>query len=231
MKTSILLALLAVSMLAMHCATASDTPAANQRQLATVKFETTFPEFEPQHFTVSIDSAGHGAYSSESAATKEDGEAYSVDFTASEQMRDRIFDLARAANYFQGDFEYKKHRVAFTGHKLLSYADAEKQFSTSYNWSQNPAIDELTRIFQNISRTLEAAPRLEFLQRFDKLSLEAELKKLEDLAKSNQLAEIHAIAPLLQKIAEDHGVMNVARERAFRLLERAQTEKVLNTSK
>src|SRR5438477_8742576 len=89
----------------MRAAETGDTAAPAKAQLSAVKFESTFPDFEPQHFVVSIDAGGHGTYLSEGETTKESGEAYSFDFVASEPVRNRVFELARAANYFQGDFE------------------------------------------------------------------------------------------------------------------------------
>jgi len=47
---------------------------------------------------------------------------------------------------------------------------------------------------------------------------------MEDVAKRGGLAELHVLAPLLQQLSTDKSVMHVARERAARLLKRAEPE-------
>jgi len=48
----------------------------------------------------------------------------------------------------------------------------------------------------------------------------AELKRMEDLAKSSSLAELQAAEPILRQIADDPSVINVVRARARNLTER-----------
>ena len=91
--------------------------------------------------------------------------------------RDKIFRYAREANYFNGDFSFKKHAVASTGKKTLTYVDPARHFQTTYDYSENKAIQEITSIFKGISNTIEHGRKLQFLRRFDKLGLEAELKE------------------------------------------------------
>jgi iron-sulfur cluster repair protein YtfE (RIC family) len=132
--------------------------------------------------------------------------------------------LAAQAKYFDGDFDYKKHAIANTGRKTLTYADMVRHFQTTYNWSENPAIDQLTRYFQGVSSTIQHGRKLEFLHHYDKLGLEAYLKGMEEEAQSHYLAELTIIAPVLESIAGDSSVMNIARQRARRLLERSRAE-------
>jgi hypothetical protein len=70
----------------------------------------------------------------------------------------------------------------------------------------------------------ETSRRLRFLKRFDKLSVDAELKALESRAEAGEAFELHTIAPLLQNITNDVTLLKTARERARKLLERAQHE-------
>ena len=122
------------------------------------------------------------------------------------------------AEYFNGDFEFHKHAIANTGKKTLSYADATRYFQTVFNYSENQAIQELSQIFRGISATLQHGRKLQFLRRFDRLGMEEELKAAEANAESHSLAELQLIAPLLESIANDSGILNIARQRAKRLL-------------
>ena len=119
---------------------------------------------------------------------------------------------------------FKKHAVASTGKKTLTYFDPVRHFTTTYDYSENKAIQEITNIFLGISNTIEHGRKLSLLRRFDKLGLEDELKGMENAAESHSLAELQIIAPTLKSIADDTTVLNIARQRAKRLLAKAKSE-------
>lgn len=195
-----------------------------------ISFDLVRPGVDPPHYSIAIESTGRAAYRADPAPDKEaDGEPYFVKFTASEQTRERVFALAEQVNRFNGNFDYTKSRIADTGAKTLTYSVGHlptvlgqpvkgQQNQTTYNWSTNPAIQELTAIFQGISATVEFARRLDFERRFDKLGLDAELKRMEQMQKDGHLHEVQAVAPTLSAIADDFAVMRIARERAKRIL-------------
>ncbi len=139
----------------------------------------------------------------------------------------KIFDLAKKADYFQGNLEAKQKNIAKTGEKILEYhgksADAAKSVtgSATYNYSPNPDIQELTRLFQAIATTLDFGRKLTFQYRFDKLGMDARLKSLQDMQASHYAEEMQAIEPILQKIANDPNMMHISRVTAKQLLNSA----------
>lgn len=209
----------------------------------TIVFTLKQPGGHPQEFTVSVHSTGLATYNScnvacPGASQLTAAEAVSAEmansagedpywrnFNVSEKTREHIFSLAQSVNYFDGDFDYTKHRIANTGTKTLGYSDGARKTHTTYNWSENQEIQELTNFFLGISATQEGGRRLLFLQRFDKLGLEAELKSLQSLSHENRLAEVEAITPVLQTIIADRAVMHVTRQRAQKLLDTTVTGK------
>ena len=195
----------------------------------TVTYDVFWEPATPQGYTVTVSEAGSAKYVSRNPTKPPDANGqrdddYTLDFTVSAASVDRIFSLAKQAGYFDGDFAYRKHAVASTGKKTLSYADGTRQFQTHYDFSENPVIEELTSLFSGISNTIEYGRRLQFKRRFDKLGLEAELKGMEHMAETNNLAELRLIAPLLENIANDTSVLNIARARARRLLAQANSK-------
>jgi hypothetical protein len=192
-------------------------------QNATITFDCFWAQATPQRYTITVPANGSALYVSRNARESTDAngvedEDYNQEFAMSPAVKATIFHLAEQAGYFNGDFEFKKHAVANTGTKSLVYSDTSRQFRTVYNWSENPAIDQLTRTFQGISATIEHGRKLKYLRRFDKLGLEAELKNMEKMAASHDFAELQIIEPVLESIANDSAVLNVARQRAQRLL-------------
>jgi hypothetical protein len=140
-----------------------------------------------------------------------------MDFTASEGTKLRVFELARSVNYFQGEFEYKGN-IAKTGTKTLTYRKGKNESQLVINYSSNSQLMQLISMFQNISNTMELGRKLAFQIRFDKLGVDATLKRMEDLDKQGLLLELQAIEPVLKQIATDRSFMNIARQRAQRLL-------------
>ena len=191
--------------------------------LPSVTFTQAFPRATPAYFSLRIDSAGHAAYESRREEGEPDqpvlSEPYQVDFRISEASAKRIFALARTLNYFEGDWDFKKHRIADTGRKTLLYSDPTRTHQTTYNWSENRALQELTDLFQGIANTQEAAHELTRLRRYDRLGLNHQLERMEDMAKNGWLRELQVIAPLLEQLANDREIMHIARQRAQRLLQ------------
>ncbi|HKR95502.1 MAG TPA: hypothetical protein VJW55_09080, partial [Candidatus Angelobacter sp.] len=99
-----------------------------------------------------------------------------------------------------------------------------RHYETTFDYSDNKAITEINDIFQGISYTLEHGRKLQFLHRYDRLGLEDELKGMEETADTENLQELQVIAPTLKSIADDTAVLNIARDRAKRLLEKIHSQ-------
>jgi len=198
-------------------------PAAAQQSVATVTFSCDFPSSEPDHYVISVSDDGRASYDSDSKLSPESETAdpFHLDFTVSQAASGRVFDLAKRAHYFEGQIDSKNKKLASTGTKTLTYKDAQKSTRATYNYSPVPAVQELTAFFQGLSTTLEFGHRLDYYLRYQKLALDEELKKMEEMSNSHELEEISAVAPVLQKIVDDPAVIKVVRARAERLLQPA----------
>lgn len=187
--------------------------------LSTITYTLDWPEAHPSHYRIKVESSGEAVYESLPDATTDPADKYQTQFVMSSELRDRIFALAQKANYFDGKFNYTKSKIANTGQKTLDYTDGSKHFQSTYNWSENPTIQELTDIFYGISNTMESSSKLEYLKRFDKLGLPDELLSMLQLRSEGHLLELQTIAPLLRQIAQDSSLMNLARQRAQQLMQ------------
>jgi hypothetical protein len=196
---------------------------------ATITFTLDFPPSTPNHYQIVVDSSGKGSYMSGLPAPQPPADAdsdtpsvsdqpYRYSFNLTPATRERIFDLAARANYFSGDVNYTKHNIANTGEKILTYKDAQRSTQAKYNYPANPAVQQLTTLFQQLSSTLEYGHQLEEDYHYQKLALDEQLKSMEQQAAQNQLVEVQAVAPILRKIAADSSVLNVTRARAERML-------------
>jgi hypothetical protein len=204
----------------------STTPAYSQTAAqapALVAFAIDFPTSQPEHYLIRVQSNGAAHYESNGrlSAESDETDSFDLDFTLSAEPRQKIFELAAKAGYFKKDVDSHHKGLAFTGKKTLSYKDAQRSGEATYNYSPNPAVQELTNLMQGLSATLEFGHRLQYDRQYQKLALDEELKRMESLAGTNELVDVTAIQPILDQIIADQSVINVTRARAQRLLERA----------
>jgi hypothetical protein len=185
-----------------------------------VAFTLDFPKSQPEHYAIRISSVGSNHYESigHLASDSDVTDSFDFDFSISAETRSKIFALATNAGYFQKDVNSRRKNLAFTGKKTLRYTDATRTGESTYNYSESPAVQELTSLFQDLSATLEFGHRLDYDHRYQKLALNEELKRMQEMAQSKMLTEVIAIQPILEKIVADQSVINVARARAQRLL-------------
>ena len=182
-----------------------------------VVFSQSWPEAMPPYYSVAVESTGRTTYYS-TPKSANSGDPYTMKFTMSPDAQQRVFDIAKQLNYFQGNYDFKKSKVAFTGTKTLSFQNGNEHHQTTYNWSDNMAVQQLTKLFQEISETVEIGRVISEKYRWDKLGMDAEMKKLEEASKDDRVAELQAIQPLLERISKDTSLMNITRRRADTLL-------------
>lgn len=213
-------------MLTLLALQAQNAQSSNNPAVPTITYSRVWEAYTPQNVDITVQSTGTARYVSRNPLKPPDGKEtnpdYTVEFTMSARNKEKLFRDAKASNYFHGDFSYTKHPVATTGKKTLAYADQDRHFETSFDYSENKDIQEVSGIFEGISSTIEHGRKLQFLHRYDKLGLEDELKGMENEA--NNLAELQTIAPTLESIANDTAVLNIARQRAKRLLAKSSSE-------
>jgi len=192
---------------------------------ASISFSLDFPQSSPEHYQISVESDGHTHYQSTGkiSADYDARDDYDTDFTLSDATRAHIFELAAQAHYFSGKIDSGNKKLAFTGTKKLVYKDGQRNASAEYNYSPQPAVQQLTTLFQSIAATLEFGRRLTYYHRYQKLALDDELTHMEDEARRGELAELGAVSPILQQIYDDNSVMNVVRARARRIMEMKST--------
>jgi len=190
-------------------------------EASVVTFTLDFPESQPEHYSLRVPSEGPAHYESSGRLSSDSDvtDSFDFDFTLSAETRSKILALAAKAGYFQKDLDAHHKNIAFTGKKTLTYKDAHVAGEATYNFTSNPAAQELTALFQNLSATLEFGHRLDYDRRYQKLALNQELQRMQEMAQTNLLAELSAIQPILEKIVADQSVVNVARARAQRLLQ------------
>lgn len=184
----------------------------------TVSFSLDFPRSDPSHYIIAVSNDGHSSYQSDGKLGRQDtpGDIEEFDFTLSPATTKQIFDLAKKAHYFEGQIDSKK-KVASTGEKTLTFSDGTRNNKAAFNYSSVAAVQDLTRIFQGLSSTLEFGRRLQYCYHHEKLALNEQLTNMENAQRDHQLSDVTPILPILNEISKDQTVVNVARAKAMRL--------------
>lgn len=173
-------------------------------------------------YSITVQSNGKTHFEGTPHADEQDRDTDPVthDFMMWDSTRQNIFTLAQKLNYFRGNFDAHIKHVAQTGSKTLGYQSPEVRGSSTYNYSQNPDVQALSKIFTGIATTFDYQRKLAFEYRYDKLGMDQCLKELEDLQANHGVEELHVLGPMLRKIAEDPNLMNITRQSARQILEK-----------
>jgi hypothetical protein len=144
---------------------------------AIVTFTLDFPTSQPERYSIRVPSDGAGHYQSSGrlSADSDETDSFDLDFTMVPNTRQKIFDLAAKAGYFQKDVDSHHKGLAFTGKKTLTYTDGQRSGESTYNYSSNAAVQELTGLLQALASTLEFGRRLQYDLHYQKLALDEEL--------------------------------------------------------
>lgn len=133
----------------------------------------------------------------------------------------KIFKDARELNRFNVECASKAKNIADTGTKTLTYAGSDGSGSCVYNYSENKTVQSLTDIFLGIASTLDEGRKLDFLHRYDRLGLDAEINSFADEVKEGHAIELGTISPTLAAVADDTAVIQRVRLKAAKMLELA----------
>jgi hypothetical protein len=181
-------------------------------------------------FTMKLREDGAARYEAEQAersstATSMRGEAaqhINRTLMLSPETATKIFKTARELNDFNIECASKLKNIADTGKKTLSYTGPDGHGSCVYNFSENKSVTMLTETFLAIAFTMDEGRKLEFLHRYDRLGLDAEMITLSQEVETGRALELGTIAPTLTAIADDMAVLQRVRVRAAKLLEQAK---------
>ena len=220
--------LLAPALFALQSATPSlNLPAGSQ---AEVSFHFEREGVLVPRFTLRVREDGIASYQAEQAARSSSdiqmrGEAAQhIDRTlaVSPATTAKIFHAAHAADRFNTACASKAKNIADTGAKTLSYSGADGSGSCVYNYTENKIAAMLTDIFLGMAYTLDEGRRLEFLHRYDRLGLDAEMNFFAQQVTEGHALELGTISSTLTSIANDTALMQRVRLRAASMLEQAQ---------
>jgi hypothetical protein len=208
---------------------AAPVPGSSTTTQPEVSFQFERPGLAVPRFTLSVREDGSGTYKADEAPVSGGagmaptaGRHVDRAITLSKPTVENIFKTARALDHFNIECASKLKNIADTGKKTLSYSGAEAHGSCTYNYSENKSVSSLTDTFLAIAFTLDEGRRLDFLHRFDRLGLDAEMENLTHEYEQKRALELATISTTLASLANDDALMQRVRMRAEKLLDQIE---------
>jgi len=193
-------------------------PAASA-QSARLSFRRVFPASTPEFIEITV-------REDSDSATYEirqlDEDAGSAPFTVSSSLRAKMFGYAGELHHFQG-LDLDVHRkIANLGEKTFRWEQGSQKFETKFNYTLNNAATQLLQIFEGLARQQEHYVLLTRRLKYDRLGINDGLLSLESDFNRGLLPEPSHLVPLLDQIAGDTRLVEIARQRARNLADRAR---------
>jgi hypothetical protein len=186
------------------------------------------PGLSPPQWTLVLHSDGRGHFRSQMGRVPEGGqkeiEAPGVDrdIQVSAQFAGRVFSAAQRHNWFNDPCE-SHMKVAFQRWKTLTYTGPQAQGSCTFNYSSDKEIEALGDSLIAVAETILEGARMEVLLQHDPLGLDEEMEFLTESVADGRAQQICAIREILERLAQDDGVLGRVRKRARALLAHGST--------
>jgi hypothetical protein len=190
---------------------------------ATITYRRVFKGSTPEFIEINV--SEDGTASSDIRQLSEDADPQA--FQVGSPVRAKIFALAGELHDFDGADLDVHRRVADLGQKTFRYEKGGEVHQAQFNYTTNHSASQLQMIFEGLAQQLQDRDLLERRLRYDRLGVNDALLQFELHLSQRVLPEPAQLLPVLDRIAVDSRLVDVARERARALAERiraSQTE-------
>ena len=169
-------------------------------------FKTSYPEF----VEIKISENGSGTYD----IRQLDEEANPQPFEIGAPLAARIFSLAAKLHNFQGADLDVHRRLANLGEKTFEYENGAEKHETKFNYTLDESASQLVNIFEGLARQTSDISDLARTMRYDRLGVNDVLLQVESDLNNKQIPEPERLLPVLDQLAGDDKILEIARQRA-----------------
>jgi hypothetical protein len=169
-------------------------------------FKTSYPEF----VEIKINESGSGTYD----IRQLDEDANPQPFEIGTPLAERIFSLAAKLHNFQGVDLDVHRRLANLGEKTFEYESGAGKHETKFNYTLDESASQLVNIFEGLARQTSDIADLARTMRYDRLGVNDVLLQVESDLNTKQIPEPERLLPILDQLAGDDKLLDLARQRA-----------------
>jgi hypothetical protein len=138
-------------------------------------------------------------------------------------VRMKIFELAAELKDFAIPSLDVPKRIANLGRKTFRYERGSEVHEVSFNYTLNATANQLMQIFEGLARQQGDLLALQRSIKFDRLGVNDALRQFESDLDHNLLPEPERLLPVLDQVAADSRLVDIARTRARALAMRIRT--------
>lgn len=169
---------------------------------------------------VSLDPGGRGAFT-----VREDGEEFTDPLELSAAAMTRLRRQLEDTGYLADATEYESGRpVANTGRKTLTVEGAWGRREAVFNYSDRGEVISLLTFLDRLIAQEHLRMDLDSALSFDRLNLPALLERVDAERRQDRLVDPARLIDVLERIASDSRVLNLARTDARDLIEKIRED-------
>jgi hypothetical protein len=135
----------------------------------------------------------------------------------------KIEQLSGELHNFEGQDLDVHRRIAYLGEKTFRYEKGAEVHETKFNYTIDRTASQLLMIFEGLSQQQQDLMNLQQKLKYDRLGVNDALRQFEDDLGKRTLPEPERLLPVLDRVAADQRVVDVARQRARALAERIRS--------
>ncbi len=186
----------------------------------TLIYRKVFKSSSPEFIEIKIKKSGAAVYD----IRQLDDDAEPEEFEVAPALAARLFEMAAELKNFEGLDLNIKRKLANLGEKTLRYEDGSRANEVSYNYTLNATAQQMQVIFEGLGRQQEHLQLLQHRLRFDRLGVNDALLKFEIDLNKKSIPEPERLLPVLEQVAADTRVVEIARQRARAIAERIRNK-------
>lgn len=202
-----------VALLALLAPLAARVPPSPPSRFTFIKV---FPGSVPEYTALTVSEDGTASYDGRALNQS----AQPENFRLPPELVAQLFARAAELNYFRDLKLDSPRKIANLGEKTLRWQAGELHSEVRYNYTQNPTAAALQELCEKIARGRYYVAQLEFRLKFDRLGVLDTLREVERHFNSRAFVHFEQFVPVLNSVAQDRRVVQLARTRSERLLER-----------
>jgi hypothetical protein len=188
---------------------------------ATLIYRKVFKGSAPEFSEIKVNDKGAATYDIRSLNDEPDPTPFEV----SAPLVQKLFALAAQLKHFNGIELDVKRRIAYLGQKTFRYEGPEGAYEVTFNYTIDATASQLHQLFEGLARQQDHLANLQRRVRFDRLGVNDALLRFEADFNRRMIPEPQVLLPVLEQIANDSRVIEIARTRARALIARIRLAK------
>src|SRR5271168_2268659 len=191
-------------------------------QGAEITFRRVFKSSTPEFIEIMV---SEGSDTASYEIRQLDDDPGSTPFHVGAPLRAKMFALAGQLNHFQEQDLDVHRKIASLGEKTFRWQQGTVSYETKFNYTLNAAATQLLQIFEGLARQQENFELLSRRLKYDRLGINDALLECDADYTRGLLPEPQTLLPLLDQIAGDAHLVDIARQRARNLGDRIRHPK------